>query len=196
MKDIDLIYKLMNLKNEKRAHSKIWGIEEFETVADHSWGTAFLCLYYGSERDIDTEKTVKMAIVHDMAEAEIGDIPYRVDEENMDVKPEEKERREEAVWEKIEDKTEREDLIELWKEYEAKKTKEAKFVKDMDRIDLVLRTLENEKEERYSQENDSPYAHLDEIFIAVNNRIQTEIGRELFKEIKSRYEKVKNEKDP
>lgn len=187
------LIELFELKREKRAHSKIYGVEQPESVAGHSWGTAFLCMIYGEEADVDTDKAVKMALIHDLAEAETGDIPNRADEENLTMSREEKARKEEQVWRQIDSDIESDQLIELWKEYKQKQTDEAVFVKEMDLIELAIQALKNEKAQNYDTETtrDIDYEHLDEIFVSVDKQLRTELGRKLFGQIKSRYEDAK-----
>jgi len=62
----------------KLKHIKLTGwvereIKNPESVADHSFMVALLCILLGN-RKINREKAIKMALIHDLAEAEIGDI--------------------------------------------------------------------------------------------------------------------------
>ena len=190
---IDILLKAFELKDEKRTGWELRNIEDPETVADHTWGTAFNVLVHAPEK-IDKEKTLKMALIHDIGETEAGDIAHRaVDAENK-VTEEEKEQKEEEAVQKISEAL-GEELLDLWKEYEERETKEAKFVKDMDLIDMCLTALKYEKENRYDpeeeNENFQEYDDLDEFFATSEPRITTLKGQELFREIKERYEQAK-----
>ncbi|CDZ97876.1 Predicted hydrolases of HD superfamily [Phaffia rhodozyma] len=86
-----------------------------------------------------------MAIVHDLAEAHVGDITP-VD----GVSKEEKHRRErEAMRSFLEDMLHGGEAARrigaLWDEYEDGITPEAKFVKDLDRLELTLQAIEYER---------------------------------------------------
>lgn len=80
---------IAGLKDVARSGWVLRGIERPESVADHSWGTAYLCLLL-APAGIDRERSVAMALVHDLAEVETGDIPRRVAREAQPVSPEEK----------------------------------------------------------------------------------------------------------
>ncbi len=192
---IENLLKALELKDEKRTGWELRQVTDPESVADHSWGTAFLCLLY-AEEDINTARAVKMALVHDLAEAEIGDIPKRAVDTKNEFTEEEKEQMEEKAMEKL--STELKDsLEELWREYEDRETSEAKFVKDMDMVELCLQALKYEKEDRYDKDaensNFQRYERMDEFFATTEPLFTTETGRELFEEIKDRYEKTKQE---
>lgn len=49
------------------------GMPNPETVAEHSWRVALLAMILGEELDVDKNKLIKMALVHDLEEAETLD---------------------------------------------------------------------------------------------------------------------------
>lgn len=189
---IDFLLKSLELKDEKRSGPELYSIEEPETVAGHSWSTALLTLVYGREADIDLERALKIAIVHDLAESETGDLPTRAKQESLNHDKKEKREMEEKFWDDSPDL----ELKELWEEYEERKTAEAIFVKDMDLIDLCLTALKYEEDERYdpADNEDMPYPHMDEFFETAEPRIRTEKGEELLGELRDRYRKAKEER--
>ena len=97
---------------------------------------------------IDVNKCMRLALVHDMAESIVGDITP------MDKVPKaEKERRERATMEYFEKDVlggydggaQGRMLRALWEEYEAAETKEAQFVKDVDKVELLLQMVDYER---------------------------------------------------
>lgn len=97
---------------------------------------------------INIPHCMKMALVHDMAEALVGDITP------MDgVSKPEKSRREESTMEyftssllgRVNGGITGKELGEIWREYEDSKTLESKFVHDVDKIELILQMLEYER---------------------------------------------------
>lgn len=70
---LDLFRKAGVLKNTVREGWKRAGIDEPESVADHSFRAAFIALILGEEWDLDGFKLVKLLLVHDIAESVIGD---------------------------------------------------------------------------------------------------------------------------
>jgi len=196
MKKLELLLTTLELKDEKRTGWELRNIDQPETVAGHSWGVSLLTLIYSEEESIDTDKAVKMSVIHDLAEAEVGDIAKRAVDVAQKISNEKKEKLERHTMKKFSEELD-EDLICLWEEYESRESEEAKFVKDMDLIDLCLTALKYEKEERYNPEEDNEnfktYDNLDEFFVTTEPRISTETGKQLFKEIRKRYENIKQE---
>ncbi len=192
---IETLLRAIDLKEEKRTGWELREIDDPESVADHTWGVAFLCLVFGEE-DIDIDRALKMALIHDLAEAETGDIPTHAVDAETDVSPGEKEEMETEV---IEDFSEQlgAPLKELWEEYEARETAEARFVKDMDMVEMCLQALKYERAGRYDKEaandNFQEYGDLDEFFATTRDRFSTPTGKELFREIEQKYRAAKQE---
>ncbi len=97
---------------------------------------------------LDVPRCTKMALVHDMAEALVGDITP-VD----GVSKVEKSRRESATMDYL-TKTllgnvagglAGDQIKKVWEEYEESQTLEAKFVHDVDKMELLLQMLEYER---------------------------------------------------
>lgn len=98
-----------------------------ESVAAHSWGVAFLVLMLLPE-ELDLERALTYAVIHDLAEAWIGDLTPR-----DGVHPDDKHRMEaEAIQQHLPE------LYERWQAYEAQQDAEARFVKQLDRLDMAL----------------------------------------------------------
>jgi putative hydrolase of HD superfamily len=97
---------------------------------------------------INIPHCMKMALVHDMAEALVGDITP-VD----GVTKGEKSRRESTTMEyftksllgRVNAGMTGKELKDIWQEYEDGETLESKFVHDVDKIELILQMLEYEK---------------------------------------------------
>ncbi|KAA0001413.1 MAG: HD domain-containing protein [Thermoplasmata archaeon] len=72
-----LAIKAGKLKGIKRKGWLRIGIEKVESVACHSYRVAFLAMLIGDALNLNVEKMLKMALLHDLAEATTGDItPY------------------------------------------------------------------------------------------------------------------------
>ena len=136
-----------------------------------------------------------MALVHDLAEAETGDFVTRKIDGKQDVEKDEKRELEENAITKITSDLKTDEVRDLWREYEERETDEARFVKDMDLIEMCVQALKYEKERRYDPEEDNEnfeeYDDLDEFFATSEPRLNTGTGKELFEEIKERYEEAK-----
>lgn len=191
---IESLLTVLELKDEKRTGWELRNIEAPETVAGHSWGTAILTLIYSDEEDIEKDKALRIALIHDLGEAKIGDIAHRAVDAESEIDSEEKKRRERETVEELNSDLST-DLLEPWEEYEERKSQEAKFVKDMDLIDMCLQALKYEKQGRYDpdeeNENFQNYDDLDEFFATTKPRLKTDTGKKLFQQIKGKYDKEK-----
>jgi len=49
-------------------------VKDPESVAEHSYRLALMTMFASIDREIDQAKAIKMALVHDLAESQIGDI--------------------------------------------------------------------------------------------------------------------------
>ena len=110
--------------------------ERCESVAEHTFGVALLCLLLLDSRDdgLDREKVLRLALVHDLGEIHAGDITP-VD----GVPADEKSRRErEAVRRTLGGLPGGDGHLAAWEEYEAGATPEARFVRQVDRLEMGL----------------------------------------------------------
>ncbi len=121
-----------------------------ESISDHMYRMSLITMFAPATLSsrIDIPHCMKMALVHDMAEALVGDITP-VD----GVVKGEKSRRESTTMDYFtEDLLGRvnggitgKELKDIWQEYEDGESLESKFVHDVDKIELVLQMLEYEK---------------------------------------------------
>ena len=110
--------------------------EKCESIADHSFSVALLALTIieKNKLELDGFKCIKMAIIHELGEIYAGDfIPYD------NVEKEEKHMKEkEAILKVLETLDENNDFLELWEEFEKSETPEAKFIKNVDKLEFLL----------------------------------------------------------
>lgn len=125
----EIIGKFKDLKRSGWMRKEV---NEPESVADHSFGVALLTLLLAPNH-LDKEKCLKLAIVHDLQEVLVGDFtPF----DNITL--EQKADLEQKAVKDLAEKLEYPELEELFAEYEAKETPEARFVKDLDRVEAVI----------------------------------------------------------
>jgi len=110
-----------------------------ESVAEHTWFIALMALLAHRRLDepVNLERVLSMAIVHDLAEVEVGDIPYF---ETGDRKANKAEL-ELAAIERIAAMLpvpEGEMVKQLWLEFEHGETPEAKFVRALDHLEVQV----------------------------------------------------------
>ncbi len=198
------------LKDQVRAGWRIRGVPEPESVADHSWGTALLVALFADSEGLDRTRALEIALLHDVAEARTGDIPTRVRPEDREVTPTEKRRREYAAMEAIlapirGDGTEGGDeagaggadwIAERFSDYEERRTPEARFVSDMNLVDMVLQALCYRRAGRYDRTSEAldpakgEFPGLSEFFATAEPRLSTDTGRRLFATVRDAYEEL------
>ena len=113
-----------------------------ESVAEHVFALFFLAQYFlpfeDTQHVLNVEKLYKILLFHDFGEIEHGDIPYHL-------KTEEDERREreaaEGVFASLPLSMQK-DAYESWKEYEQKKSPEARFANALDKTEPLFELLE------------------------------------------------------
>ena len=137
--DFELLKGLWKLKETDREGWKYVGIKRPESVADHSFFVALLTLILPLPPGIDRNRMLRMAIVHDLAEAFTGDVVWRRDgkEFNMGLKRR-KDEEEMRVIREISEKLENPEILELFVEYEERKTMEAKLLKEIDKLEMAI----------------------------------------------------------
>lgn len=126
-----------------------------ESVAEHTWRMSLMAVLIGPYLDqpVNMEKLLKMIIIHDLIEAEAGDVSALDVLRNPAVKKE-KEQRERAAIENLRrhlDSSVGEEVYRLWYEFEEKNTYEAKVANAFDKLEVQL------------QHNDADIATWEEI---------------------------------
>ena len=70
----EFFFQIAELKKLPRSGWKIKvGLENSESVAEHSYMMSVMSMVLSDMKSLDSEKVLKMAIVHDWAESKIGD---------------------------------------------------------------------------------------------------------------------------
>ncbi|HEY0781102.1 MAG TPA: HD family hydrolase [Thermoanaerobaculia bacterium] len=76
---LDLFLELQTLDRVPRSGYVLRGVAEPESVTEHSWHVLFLVWALGARIDgLDVAHAVELALVHDLAELRIGDLPRTV----------------------------------------------------------------------------------------------------------------------
>lgn len=117
-----------------------------DSSADHSWRLALMAFIVAGELKLKLNllKAIKIALVHDLAEAITGDIDYMLIKKGQ-VTKEFKKKNELIAMNKLTAGLPlkiKKEIFSLWNEYEEAKTKEAKFIKALDKLETFTQTLE------------------------------------------------------
>lgn len=124
----DNLLEMLELKQLPRTGWVRSNVDNPESVAAHSWGMAILALRLAPE-NLDMIKVLSMCLVHDLPEVRIGDLTPHDDISN-------KEELEHAAMSMMAP-----NWLTLFEEYEAGVTEEAKFVKQIDKLDMGLQAI-------------------------------------------------------
>ena len=109
-----------------------------ENDAEHAWHMAimvFLLAEYANE-SIDLLKTIKMLLIHDIVEIDAGDT-YAYDEEGKKSQKDREMRAARRIF-GILPEDQAQDLMALWREFEERKTPEARFARTMDNLQPMM----------------------------------------------------------
>jgi len=133
---LNFIIEIDKVKNIYRK-SLLFDKSRFANDAEHSWTIAIMAILLREYANfsIDIEKVVLMLLIHDIVEIDAGDtFLYAADRKDTHIKEEKAADRIFGILEQ--DQKER--YISLWKEFEDKKTNEAKFAVVFDRLEPLL----------------------------------------------------------
>ncbi len=148
-------------------------LENSESVADHSYSMAIIGMLISDLENYNSEKILKMILLHDLAESKIGDYtPKQLSKEKKN---------------KLENNTFNEiikslpDLIksqylQIWQEYQENNSPESKVVHQIDKLEMALQAKIYEKD-GHSQEK------LDTFFESAKTDITDPKLKELFTKI-------------
>ncbi|KXA91580.1 hypothetical protein AKJ57_00770 [candidate division MSBL1 archaeon SCGC-AAA259A05] len=110
-----------------------------EDVAEHSFETVTITMLLADsiDQDLDSERALRMAIVHDWGEAITGDFSREV---STEIGSEVKEEIEERIWESllVGEVPNGEEYLEFWREYTRMDTKESKLVHVADLLSVMV----------------------------------------------------------
>ena len=158
---VDFLRTAGRLKRVPRAGWVRRGVPAVESVADHSLRVAMAAIATAATTNknsatnkdqlvetVDLARCIGIAVVHDLAEAVVGDITP-----HDGISKEEKARRETGAIDDMRDGLAGggcgdagEAISQLWAEYEAGETPEARLVKDLDKVEMAIQALEYQEE--------------------------------------------------
>ncbi len=149
---LQVYFEFAQLKNLLRQGWLQGGLSEkkCESVADHSFASAILAWLVADEYrpDLDIEKIIKMALLHEVGEIYAGDLTP-----NDNVSPNEKFLLEYSSMKKVLSKLPNSKAwCELWEEFDRGKTPEAAFVKQIDKLEMALQAKIYEKNNEFQAE--------------------------------------------
>ncbi len=147
--------------------STLFNSDRRENDAEHSWHLAVMAIVLAgySDKPIDLLKVLKMVLIHDIVEIDAGDTFIYSTTKDHDNTEEELAAAKRIFG--ILPAEQAEELIEIWKEFEAAETDEAKFAKSLDRFEPLLQSATNNGGSWV--EHDVPYHKVYDVNKAIKN---------------------------
>ncbi len=174
MEDLeDFFEDIDKLKHTERQGWKDREIERpRDTIASHSFGAALMGWKLSEEEDLDTDRVIRMLLMHDLIMAYIEDVTPK--DEEFDSK---KDREDEMFEELLEDVPEnmREEFKQLFQEFRENSTPEAKVAHEADKIDTLMQAR------KYSEEDEQGY--LKEFIESYREHFSSETGKKIYREL-------------
>jgi putative hydrolase of HD superfamily len=151
-----------------------------ESVAEHTWRLCLMAmLFYGSTPGIDLARLLRMCLIHDLGEAIRGDVPAPAQQAGTN----------KAVDERADllqltaslPPSQRGEILELWDEYEAAASPEAKLAKGLDKLETILQHTQGKNpadfDYAFNLAYGQRYTAADPVLAALRARLDEETAR-------------------
>jgi putative hydrolase of HD superfamily len=163
---VDFFLEAATLKRVPRSGWQVRGVPHVESVAEHSFGVGLMALALADAveaetpaRTLDLEKVLVMALLHDLAEVRLTDLP--VSAQRLIPLAIKSEAEASAMEDLLAPLPKAERWAALWLEYEERTGPEAQLVRDVDKLEMMVQCL------RYEQAGSQG---LDEFWQATDRR--------------------------
>ena len=139
----EFAFFVSELKNIKRSGWKYkLNIDHGESVADHTYAMTVLGMVISDLHGLNTEKIMRMSLLHDLAESITGDItPDKITKDEKYMKENDAIT---IILGKLPNELTKM-YSKIWEEMQKKESKEAKFVHDLDKLEMVIQAKAYQK---------------------------------------------------
>lgn len=177
---LQFIYEIDKVKSIIR-RTRLFHVDKRENDAEHSWHICMMALILQeySDEEIDILKIIKMLLIHDLVEIDVGDVIV-YSKNQVHVEAEEKAAR--RIFGLLPD-GQGDEYYDLWVEFEEHKTPEALFAMSLDRMEPILQCLYRGGEDW--RINGIPYEKV----VATNSKV-SDGSKVLWDYVKSEIDKV------
>jgi putative hydrolase of HD superfamily len=191
--------RMYRLKTTPREGWVRLGVADPESVADHTWGTAALCMAFADAAGVDAGEALEIAVAHDLAESVTGDVATSdvgLDAAARARRDAAKAEAETAAMTHLEtlpgdlpSVAARARIRARWAAYEARASEAARFVRDMNLVDMALQArLYAEAVEAGADDAGGVRrrvsAPFDEFLASAEARASTDVGRALLARVR------------
>ena len=140
----EFFFQIAGLKKLPRSGWKIKvGLNNSESVAEHSYMMSVMSMVLSDLKSLNSEKVIKMSILHDWAESKIGD--FMPDEIGYDKKSELENYAMAEILESLPQKI-KSNYQDIWDEFLVRDTSEARLVHELDKLEMALQAKIYEKD--------------------------------------------------
>ena len=139
----EFTFFVSELKNIKRSGWKHkLNLDHVESVADHTYAMTVLGMVISDLHGLNTEKIMRMSLLHDLAESITGDIiPDQITKDEKYMKENNAIR---TILGKLPNKLTKM-YSKIWEELQKKESDEAKFVHELDRLEMLIQAKSYQK---------------------------------------------------
>ena len=144
-----------------------------ESVADHSYSVSVMSMIFADLEGLNTEKIIKMALLHDLAESIIGDITPgsmknddKITKENQAMK---------KILLNLPSKI-RKSYLEIWDDYQNNSSQESNLLHDIDKLEMAFQA-------KFYQEKGIPKEKLATFYETVKIGIKNKNLRDILSNI-------------
>ena len=144
-----------------------------ESVADHSYSVSAMSMILSDLEGLNTEKIIKMALLHDLAESIIGDIiPNKLTDDEKMFKENEAMKQ---ILKNLPDKITK-TYFEIWNDYQNNFSEESNLLHDIDKLEMAFQA-------KFYQENGIPKEKVLTFFNSANAEIKNKNLRNILSNI-------------
>ena len=140
---LEFLLEADKLRQVERANL-ILDCSRCENSAEHSWHLALYAFVLAplASPNVDISRVIKMLLLHDLVEIDVGDHPINI-ETDWDAVAQAEQVAAKRIFGLLPD-DQGSDMLTLWQEFEANQTPDARFAKQLDRCQPVFQTLYGE----------------------------------------------------
>ncbi len=149
-----LFLEVATLKRTPRIGWGMRGVPHVESVAEHSFSVAFVSLalvdvlqaggvFGGQGESLDREKVLIMALLHDLAEVRLTDLPSAA--VRLITEPVKSQAEATAMADLLDPLPTSSTLRALWQEFEDNASPEGRLVRDADKLEMMVQCLRYER---------------------------------------------------
>jgi putative hydrolase of HD superfamily len=124
-------------------------IKNSESVADHTYSMAIIGMILSDLQNYDTQKILKMILLHDLAESITGD--FTPQQKSKEEKRRLENKTMDEILNNLPEVLQKQYLL-LWNEYQIHETNEANFVHQIDKLEMALQAKIYSKQSKSSQD--------------------------------------------